>query len=271
MVRPDRQRPELVEREAPVREGGGDRLDAVQLGLPLRVGGLLPRAGPLEGHLVPAQDLPQPLPPDGDHPHRVGGQVVGQLADTPAGEGHTQLLRSGQRGRDDVGRLVRTDSAGTTTRPPRVQAGQPDLVEPVDDLPDRVLIGLNQPCDGRHRGSAGRRHDDQSAADPDRPVPAAPHDLLELATLLIGQPPCPYPFCHRHHPMTEAVVDLYHGTSRQTHRHTVKVCGQRTQCRRSGWSLDQLAAAVGTRSVEPLVRAVPAERALKGAHRRVRR
>ena len=41
-------------------------------------------------------------------------------------------------------------------------------------------------------------HDDHGAEYPYRPVLAAPHDLLQLATLLIGQPPRPYPLCHRH-------------------------------------------------------------------------
>src|SRR5262249_42572685 len=68
---------------------------------------------------------------------------------------------------------------------------------------------------------------DQRPAHPDRPVLATPHDLLELTTLLIGQPPRPYPFRHRHHPTTKAVVDLYHDGSPHAGRHTENVCGQR--------------------------------------------
>jgi hypothetical protein len=149
-------------------DAGGDFLDPVQLRFPFRVSGLLPRPGPLEGHLVLPQQLPKPFPADAHHPDRVGGQVVDELADTPADEGPPQFLRAGQGGRDDVGRLVRTDTAGTASRPLRVQAGQPDLIEPMHNLTDRVLIGLYQRRDRRHRRSARRRHHDQRAADPDR-------------------------------------------------------------------------------------------------------
>jgi hypothetical protein len=65
--RPDRQRPELVEGEAPVSEIAGHVLDPVQLGVPVRVGGLLPGPGALEADAAGVQDLPQPLPA---YPHR---------------------------------------------------------------------------------------------------------------------------------------------------------------------------------------------------------
>src|SRR5256885_1082503 len=45
---PDRQRPELVEGEAPVRVMAGHVLDPVQLGVPVRITGLFPGPGPLE-------------------------------------------------------------------------------------------------------------------------------------------------------------------------------------------------------------------------------
>src|SRR5205807_6560146 len=45
VARPDRERPELVERETPVSEPGGDQFDPVQLGLQIRVVGVLPGAG----------------------------------------------------------------------------------------------------------------------------------------------------------------------------------------------------------------------------------
>jgi hypothetical protein len=54
----DRQRPELVEREASCEALGGDLFDAVQFGLVVRVGGLLPGAGPLEGDVMAGEDLP---------------------------------------------------------------------------------------------------------------------------------------------------------------------------------------------------------------------
>jgi hypothetical protein len=53
----DRQRPELVERETPVREPGGHLLDSVQFGVEIWVVGVLPGAGALEGDAVAVQDL----------------------------------------------------------------------------------------------------------------------------------------------------------------------------------------------------------------------
>ena len=46
----------------------GHVLDPVQLGVPVRIGGLLPGPGPLEGDAAGMQDLPQPLPPDSHRP-----------------------------------------------------------------------------------------------------------------------------------------------------------------------------------------------------------
>jgi hypothetical protein len=48
--------------------------------------------------------------------------------------------------------LIRRD----TLRPPRVQIGQADLIEPVDPLPDGVLVGGHQPGNGRRQGATGR-------------------------------------------------------------------------------------------------------------------
>src|SRR5580704_9778472 len=45
---PDRQRPGLAGGQATVRAGAGHVLDPVQLGVPVRIGGLLPGPGPLE-------------------------------------------------------------------------------------------------------------------------------------------------------------------------------------------------------------------------------
>jgi len=63
---PDGQRPELIEGKAPVGVGAGHVLDPVQLGVPVRITGLFPGPGPLEGDAAGVQDLPQPLPPDPD-------------------------------------------------------------------------------------------------------------------------------------------------------------------------------------------------------------
>jgi hypothetical protein len=49
VARPDRQRPELIKGKAPVRVMAGHVLDPVQLGVPVRITGLLPGPGPLEG------------------------------------------------------------------------------------------------------------------------------------------------------------------------------------------------------------------------------
>jgi hypothetical protein len=45
---------------------------------------------------------------------------------------------------------VRTELAGTASRPPGVQAGQADLVEAVDHISDGVLVGLHQLGDHRY-------------------------------------------------------------------------------------------------------------------------
>jgi hypothetical protein len=45
--------------------------------------------------------------------------------------------------------VVVIEQAGTASRPLRVQAGQPDLVEPVDHVADGVLVGLDQAGDHR--------------------------------------------------------------------------------------------------------------------------
>lgn len=83
----DRQRAELVEREATLQELGGHLLDPVGFGVDVRVLRFFPGAGPLLADVVTAQDLPQPFPADDDLPVGVGGEVVGELAQAPAGEG----------------------------------------------------------------------------------------------------------------------------------------------------------------------------------------
>ncbi|MCA2229984.1 hypothetical protein LDL49_53570 [Nonomuraea sp. NEAU-L178] len=83
---PDGQRPELVEGETPLREAGADLFDAVQLGFPVRlVEDSFHVRVRLEGDLVLAQVLPQPFTADQHGPHRVVGQVVGELADATPG------------------------------------------------------------------------------------------------------------------------------------------------------------------------------------------
>jgi hypothetical protein len=72
-----------------------------------------------------AQELAQPFPTD---PHLLGavvaGQVSGKFAQAPAGEGLVEFLWSCGGRRDDEDFVLRTDQAGTATRPLRVQTGQ---------------------------------------------------------------------------------------------------------------------------------------------------
>src|SRR5215212_491490 len=67
------------------------------------VAGLLPGPGALKRDLVGAQQLPQPLPPDLDHPDRVAGQLVG----APVGEWAPQLLGARPGRLDDEPLLLR--------------------------------------------------------------------------------------------------------------------------------------------------------------------
>jgi hypothetical protein len=150
---PDRQRAELVEGEAPVREPPDDLLDPVELGVLVRIARLLPGPSALKGDLVGVQDLPQPLAADPDDPLVVAAQIPGELAHTPVGERASELAGAGLGRRDDEPDIVVTDQAGTTARPPRVQRGQAPLVERVNHVPHGVLIGGHQPGDGRHRGA----------------------------------------------------------------------------------------------------------------------
>ena len=165
MARPDGQRAELIEGEAPVRVMAGHMLDPVQLGFLIRISRFLPGPGPLEGDPAGVQDLPQPFPADPGAP-RV--QVSGQLAQAPVRERQAQLFRAGGGRRDDELDVLVIDQAGTASRSLRVQRGQALRVEGVDHVP----------------------------ADPDRPVLAAPHDLLQPAALLITEPPRPHRLSH---------------------------------------------------------------------------
>jgi hypothetical protein len=67
---------ELVEGEDALGELGYDLLDPVELFLLVRVVGLLPGLGPLEGDLVLGEDLAQALAAELDPPEGVGSQVV---------------------------------------------------------------------------------------------------------------------------------------------------------------------------------------------------
>jgi hypothetical protein len=142
---PDRQRPELVEREAPVRGAAGHLLDAVELGVLVRVGRLLPGPRALQADTGIVQDLAQPFSADHDPPVRTvkvgsAGEVGGELAQAPPSERVAQLGWAGGGRRDDERDVVIGDQAGTASRPPRVQRGQPPLVEGVHHVADGVLV-----------------------------------------------------------------------------------------------------------------------------------
>jgi hypothetical protein len=100
----DGQRPELVEREAPVGKPGHHLVDTVQLGVVGRVGRRLPGPGALEADIVLVQDRPDAFAIDPDRPRRDPGrvpvavvavQVGGQLADAPVRERQAEPLRPG--------------------------------------------------------------------------------------------------------------------------------------------------------------------------------
>src|SRR3546814_20306726 len=88
----------------------------IELGVAVRVVGLLPRLCSLERDVVGDEDLAESFPADLDHPCVVVGQVVDELADAPAGEGLPELLRAGLGGLDDEGLIVSRDLAGTDPR-----------------------------------------------------------------------------------------------------------------------------------------------------------
>ena len=95
MAGPDRERPELVEREAAHREVAGHVVDPVQFGVLVGVGGFLPGTRALEADVVFAQDLTQPLTTDLDPPVAVVGEVGDQFAHAPVRERDAQRARVG--------------------------------------------------------------------------------------------------------------------------------------------------------------------------------
>ena len=188
---PDRQRPELVEREAPQRMLVKDLLDAAELGAAVGVVGLLPGLGPLKGDVVGVQYLAQPLRADPNDAPGIVSEIRRQLAQAPPRERQTQRLRARARSLDDEPLVLSRDPAGTATRPPRVQRRHPGLVEPVNHLTHPIMGGSRQPSDHRHRVAARGRQNHQRPPPPHyRPLrpPAAPtNDPLQLTALLIRQ------------------------------------------------------------------------------------
>ena len=67
--------------------------------------------------------------PDPHHTLIVAPQVTAEFAHAPVGEREPERLGSRRGRRDDERDILVTDQAGTASRPPRVQRGQPPLVE----------------------------------------------------------------------------------------------------------------------------------------------
>ncbi len=122
----------------------------VQLGVEVRVAGFLPGLGPLERHAAAREQAAQGLAADAYRAGDMAPQMVGELADRPASEGPAELGGEGGGRLDDELLVVMAEQAGTTSRPLRVQAGQPDLVEAVDHIPDsRRPLGRDSRSPGR--------------------------------------------------------------------------------------------------------------------------
>jgi len=83
--------------------------------------------------------------------------------------------------------VVRTEQAGTASRPLRVQGGQADLVEAVDHVAHGVLVGLHELGDHRDPVPAGRGQQHHRAPIAHRTGTVPAHDLLQLLSLLVGQ------------------------------------------------------------------------------------
>jgi hypothetical protein len=114
-------------------------------------------------------------------------QVGGEFADRPASEGLAELGRTGDGRLDDEVLVVRLEQVGRASRPLRVQAGQADLVEPVDHLPHRVLAGLDQLRDHRDAVPAGRGEQQHRPSVAHGAGTAPAHDLLQLLSFLVGE------------------------------------------------------------------------------------
>jgi hypothetical protein len=78
-----------------------------------------------------------------------------------------------------------------------VQAGQADLIEAVDHVPDGVLVGLHQLGDHGHPVSVGRGQQHHRAPVPHRTDAAPEHDLPQLLPFLVGQSAHPDGLGHR--------------------------------------------------------------------------
>nr|WP_157741417.1 hypothetical protein [Jiangella sp. DSM 45060] len=75
------ERAEFVEREGPVREVLQDVLDAVELGIPFGVGGLLPGLRALKRDPAAGEQATQGFPADPDRSASCGGQEGGEFTE----------------------------------------------------------------------------------------------------------------------------------------------------------------------------------------------
>jgi hypothetical protein len=104
----DAQRPELVEGEGAIRKVLEHVVDAVELGVPIGVGGLFPGRGALEGDAAGCEQAAQGFPADPDRPTGRAGQEGSEFADRPAGERLVEFRRAGSGRRHDMVFLVRS-------------------------------------------------------------------------------------------------------------------------------------------------------------------
>ena len=230
---PDRERPELVEREAAHREVTGHVVDPVEFGVLVGVGGFLPGPRALEADVVLAQDLAQPLTTELDPPVAVVGEVGDQLAHAPVRERAARGFGSGGGRRDDERGVLVTDQAGTASRPLRVQRGKPPGVEGMDHIAHGVLVRGDQPGDRRDRGPGRRCHDHGGAADPDRVAASTTHDLGQNLALVIGQSSCSDRVSHLATSLISSNDEIKSGSIAHSPG------GRRTACRQTGerkWS-----------------------------------
>lgn len=114
-------------------------------------------------------------------------QVGDEFAQGPTGEGLAELGGAGGGRLDDEVFVVIAEQAGAASRPLRVQAGQADLVEPVDHIPHGVLVGLHQLCDHRDPVPAGRGEQHHRPPVAHRAGTAPAHDLQRPLPLLVSQ------------------------------------------------------------------------------------
>jgi hypothetical protein len=188
--------PELVEGEGAIGELFQHFLDPVEFAVSLGIGGFLPGLGSLECDPAAAEQAAQRFPPDPDRLPGGGLQIASEFADRPASERLAEFRRAGSGRRHDEIFLVKTEQAGTASRPLRVQTGQPDLVERVNHVADGVLIGRHQSRDHWDPIASREGQDDHRPPVPHRAGRAATHDPLQLLPFLISQPANFHWLCH---------------------------------------------------------------------------